>query len=152
MVQQIESTNSKQTEDLGRQIGKRLRGGEVIELISDLGGGKTTFVHGLADGVGSKDNVASPTFTINRLYKGNAINVQHFDFYRLSEAGLMADELAEIIDDPTNVIVIEWAQIVHDLLPGARLTINFINIGENERRLELTYPEALNYLVKDLKL
>lgn len=65
---QIVSTSSDATEKLGEQVGKRLKGGEVIELISDLGGGKTTFIRGLARGMGSTDHVSSPTFTISKFY------------------------------------------------------------------------------------
>ncbi len=60
--------NPAQTEAVGEKIGANLRGGETIELVSDVGGGKTTFVHGLARGFGSTDIVASPTFTISRQY------------------------------------------------------------------------------------
>ena len=68
MTHSIVSTDSKSTEKLGALLGKQLKGGEVIELVSDLGGGKTTFVRGLAAGSGSKDQVASPTFTLSKVY------------------------------------------------------------------------------------
>jgi tRNA threonylcarbamoyladenosine biosynthesis protein TsaE len=151
MITEIESDSSKATEELASHIGERLKGGEVIELTSDLGGGKTTFVRGLAKGVGSKDNVASPTFTISRLYKGSSLDIHHFDFYRLSEAGLMAEELAELISDPKNIIVVEWSEIVKDILPSERLTINFKIINDRKRKLQFTCPESLKYLIKGLE-
>jgi tRNA threonylcarbamoyladenosine biosynthesis protein TsaE len=65
---ELVSKDAEQTENIAHLIGARLRGGEVIELVSDLGGGKTTFTRGLADGAGSKDIVASPTFIVSKVY------------------------------------------------------------------------------------
>src|SRR3989344_5721785 len=93
------STSSAETENLASKIGRALKGGELIELVSDLGGGKTTFVRGLAKGMGSRDHVSSPTFTICNTYKVKsksshaAQELWHFDFYRLHEAGLIEHEL-----------------------------------------------------------
>lgn len=148
----IVSIDSAHTEKLAEHIGRKLRGGEVIELVSDLGGGKTTFVRGLGLGAGSEDVVGSPTFTISKVYKARDLEIHHFDFYRLGEAGIVGDELAEVIDDPTIVTVVEWADIVQNVLPEQRLTITITRLAEDEnaRRLELRYPEALQYLLEDL--
>src|SRR5690606_23307454 len=95
MVQRDHITNSpEQTEQFAQILASKLRGGEVIELVSDLGGGKTTFTRGLVGGLKSTDTVASPTFTISREYTGGRLHVYHFDFYRLGEAGIVGDELA----------------------------------------------------------
>jgi len=149
-VWQIDSTNPSVTEQIGEQLGKRLRGGEVIELVSDLGGGKTTFVRGLARGIGSADHVSSPTFTLSNIYHGSHLHLQHFDFYRLPEAGIIANELEEAIDEPYSVLVIEWANIIHDVLPTDRLTITFTPTATDGRHLRLSYPAAYNYLTKGL--
>jgi len=124
-----------------------LRGGEVIALVSDLGGGKTTFVRGLASGAGSPDRVSSPSFTITNIYQAPPLMLQHFDFYRLQAPGLLRDELAEVIADPLNVVVIEWAAIVEDVLPSDHLTINIRVTGETSRDYELYCPEPLAYLL-----
>jgi len=145
---QIDSTSSEATEQLAEQLGKSLQGGEIIELISDLGGGKTTFVRGLARGAGSTDRVASPTFTISRVYKAGEHEIHHFDFYRLGEAGLIAEELAEIINDPHVITVVEWADIVKDVLPANRLTITIEKTPTDGRVLTFSAPESLNYLMK----
>src|ERR1700744_55992 len=123
MTWQMQSTSSEDTERLGEQFGRKLRGGEVVELASDLGGGKTTFTRGLVRGTGSTDKVGSPTFTLSREYKAPQFTIAHFDFYRLGEAGIMGDELSEIIADPSYVTVVEWGDIVHDVLPERRVTI-----------------------------
>src|ERR1700712_1196496 len=109
---QIESTSLQATLDLAAAIGMKLKGGEVIELVSDLGGGKTAFVKGLARGMGSTDVVRSPSFTISNQYKAGSKTLYHFDFYRLFDPGIMRDELAEILQDPNAVVVVEWASIV----------------------------------------
>ncbi|HWB38638.1 MAG TPA: tRNA (adenosine(37)-N6)-threonylcarbamoyltransferase complex ATPase subunit type 1 TsaE [Candidatus Saccharimonadales bacterium] len=147
LIWQTNSTSSEKTLELAEQIGRKLRGGEVIELVSDLGGGKTTFVHGLAAGMGSPDIVHSPSFTLSNEYRSDKLTLQHFDFYRLHEPGIMRDELAEILADPINVVAVEWADIVEDILPTNRLTIRIKTTGENERQISLEYADNLKYLV-----
>ena len=132
-------------------LGRKLRGGEVIELISDLGGGKTTFVRGLARGFGSTDKTASPSFTISKVYKAGQKELHHFDFYRLNEAGVVADELVELLDDPQIVVVVEWANLVHGVLPADRLSVTFKTTDENSRQITFQLPDSLNYLVEGLK-
>ena len=141
------SNSPEITETIGQELGTRLRGGEVIELVSDLGGGKTTFVRGIARGLGSHDAVASPTFTISRQYRTGELTLYHFDFYRLSEPGIVAAELTEVINDPKAIVVIEWGEIVENVLPVDRLTVTFQSTGETIRQLIFNYPRKLNYLI-----
>jgi tRNA threonylcarbamoyladenosine biosynthesis protein TsaE len=150
MTWQIDSTSSVQTERLAEQLGAKLRGSEVIELVSDLGGGKTTFTRGLVRGAGSTDKVASPTFTISRQYQASGFTIVHFDFYRLGEAGIVGDELAEVIADSGYVTVVEWGDVVHDVLPEQRLRVQIQQTGENERHIVITYPPKLSYLMEKL--
>lgn len=107
-------------------------------------------MRGLARGIGSADTVASPTFTISREYHASKLAVYHFDFYRLNDAGILMDELAEIVGDARKVVLVEWGEIVHEVLPPRRLTINILATGENERQLTYKYPEELSYLVAQL--
>lgn len=150
MTWETDSTSSKQTEQLAEKLGASLRGGEVIELVSDLGGGKTTFTRGLARGAGSQDRVASPTFTISREYEAPQFTIAHFDLYRLGEAGIIGDELHEIVDDPAYVTVVEWGEIAHDVLPSERLTIAIRQTGDETRHITCSYPEKLSYLLEDI--
>lgn len=145
---QTSSTSSEETEKLAEKLGASLKGGEMIELISDLGGGKTTFVRGLVRGAGSTDRVASPTFTISRVYDAGAKEIHHFDFYRLQEAGLIGEELSEVLHDPHIITVVEWADIVKDVLPKNRLTITIAKTPTDGRELTFRTPEALAYLIK----
>lgn len=147
-TREIASNGSEETERIGELIGSRLKGGEVIELVSDLGGGKTTFVRGLVRGIGSRDHVSSPTFKLSNIYTSPLLELHHFDFYRLNEAGIVADELAEIISQPNVAVVVEWGEVVHDVLPKDRLTITIKTTGESARHLELSFPNKLSYLVE----
>lgn len=140
---EVECNSVADTERFAGQIGQRLKGGEIIELTSDLGGGKTTFTRGLVRGAGSKDNVASPTFTISRVYKADTFDIHHFDFYRLTEAGLAAYELQDLLNDPKNVIVVEWANVVEHVLPDDRLTISIAQTGETSRVFKCRVPESM---------
>jgi len=150
---EIVTRSSNETESIGEHIGRALHGGEIIELSSDLGGGKTTLVRGLARGAGSSDVVSSPTFTISKVYVAACLEIHHFDFYRLGEAGIMQQELAELVGDPTLVLVIEWSDIIQDVLPAQRaiLRIERLAEGEDARKLILEYPKSLDYLVAGIK-
>src|SRR5438046_2901303 len=117
MTWQTSSTGSADTERLGELLGKLISGGEVVELMSDLGGGKTTFIRGLVRGLGGQDMVASPTFTLNRIYKAGNLEIHHFDFYRLNEPGVVAAQLEESLQNPKVVTVVEWSKIVENVLP-----------------------------------
>lgn len=135
---QLEVKNQEQTKSVGQKLGSTLSGGEVIELIGDVGAGKTTFVKGLAVGLGIDEDVQSPSFTISRVYDTRGgLTLAHYDFYRLSDAGIMRDELSEAISDPTTVTVIEWADIVEGVLPADRITIKFEATSEDERTLTI---------------
>lgn len=145
----VTTNNAAETERFGETVGKRLRGGEVIELVSDLGGGKTTFVRGLARGFGSADRVSSPTFTISHEYTADDRTLFHFDFYRLHEPGIVADELAEAEHDPNASVVVEWGDIVADVLSANRATIAIKALSESERELLITFSDTLSYLFTD---
>lgn len=129
------------------KMGRKLRGGEAIELVGDLGAGKTAFVRGLAEGMGSRDAVRSPSFTLSNRYEAGKLNLYHFDFYRLGEPGIMRRELAEVLEDPKAAVVVEWAGAVEDIMPVDRLTISIRATGEHDRRFSFSYPDSLSYLI-----
>ncbi|MDZ7744645.1 MAG: tRNA (adenosine(37)-N6)-threonylcarbamoyltransferase complex ATPase subunit type 1 TsaE [Candidatus Saccharibacteria bacterium] len=150
MQKRVKSHKAQDTEQLAEKIGKQLRGGEIIELSSDLGGGKTTFVRGLARGAGSSDMVASPTFTISKQYDTPSVCIYHYDLYRLDEAGLIAHELDDSLEDESGVVVVEWSEVVAHVLPEKRLKITLDNSGDNSRVITLEYPKQLAYLMEEL--
>lgn len=144
----ISSTSSDETEKLGEVIGKKLKGGEIIELSSDLGGGKTTFVRGLAKGMGSLDTVASPTFMICKQYRSNELKMYHYDFYRLNEPGIISHELEEGIHDPKAIVVVEWADIIKNILPKEKISITIKAKSENTRDIEIRCSSKFLYLLE----
>lgn len=144
-------TNSPiETEELAFLIAKNLNGGEVIELISDLGGGKTTFTRGLVKGVGSQDHVSSPTFTISNEYADGRLRVCHFDMYRLSDPGIMANELAEIISDQDTVTVVEWADSIAHVLPKHKTTVKISFVSESQRKITINYLKSTSYITEGI--
>lgn len=142
--------SAEETEKLAERLGQKLKGGEIIELTSDLGGGKTTFTRGLARGAGSKTHVSSPTFKISNVYKGSKFDILHYDFYRLADAGLMQHELTDVLDDPHSVIVVEWSDVVRDILPADRLKIVIRTISDSKRRIIVSYNPAVECMVRGL--
>jgi len=148
MTWQTNSINSEATEQLAEKLAIALRGGEVIELVSDLGGGKSTFTRGLVRGLGSPDKVASPTFTISKVYQSANLQVHHFDFYRLHEAGIIADELAEVAGEPDIVTVVEWGDVVQHVLPDKRLTVLIKQQPDGTREIAFRCHEVLAYLIE----
>jgi tRNA threonylcarbamoyladenosine biosynthesis protein TsaE len=145
------TTTAEETERLAEKAGAVLKGGEVIELVSDLGGGKTTFTRGLVRGLGSTDKVASPTFTISKVYDAGSLQVHHFDFYRLHEAGIIADELAEVAGDPGTITLVEWADVVQHVLPERRLTITIQQTPEGARELTVACPQDVHYVLEAMQ-
>ena len=110
----------------------------VIELIGDVGAGKTTFVRGLAKGLGVKEPVTSPSFTISKSYAcENGKTLTHYDFYRLSDPGIMSEDLEESINDPNNITVVEWGESVSNILPKNHTIINIIYNDDNSREVIL---------------
>lgn len=129
----------------GQLLGERLKGGEVIELVGDVGAGKTTLTKGIGLGLMVTDDVQSPSFTISRVYEArDGLELHHYDFYRLADAGIMQHELAESITDPRAVTIVEWADTVQDVLPEGhiRVTLRYTPNGEG-REVELTGPGYL---------
>jgi len=128
--------NEAEMKAFGKQFANLVKGGDIIELIGDLGSGKTTFVKGLADGLGIKENVQSPSFTLSQQYETNkqAILV-HYDFYRLNDPGILRHEIQDHVGNPEFITVIEWGNIVRDILPVDRLTMNIVAPNENTRRI-----------------
>ncbi|QQG51047.1 MAG: tRNA (adenosine(37)-N6)-threonylcarbamoyltransferase complex ATPase subunit type 1 TsaE [Candidatus Saccharibacteria bacterium] len=135
----IEVKSEAEMKTLGEKLGSVLVGGEIIELIGDVGAGKTTLTKGIAHGMGVDEDVQSPSFTISRVYDTPSnLHLSHYDFYRLHDAGIMADELHETLHDPDTVTIIEWAEIVAGVLPVDRLSVHITSPGETERHILLT--------------
>ena len=139
MIEKIyETTGPEETLQIGKQIGESAAAGEVYALIGDLGVGKTVFTKGFAEGLGIDEPVNSPTFTILQIYEEGRIPLYHFDVYRLGSGDELLDIGAEDYLEGDGVCIIEWADIVADVLPADSLVV-LLDYGmhENERTAEI---------------
>ena len=135
------------TKALAAVIGRVVRGGDVFAFHSDLGGGKTTFMKGLAVGMGVTDMVQSPTFTISQIHKAErGLELHHFDFYRLNEPGVVRAELAESLVQPNAVTCIEWGDVVHDVIPEAHIDVTITTPNEEDRVIGFTLPHTAEHI------
>lgn len=135
-------TNSAdETKDFARESAKILKAPTIIALYGHLGSGKTTFIQGLAQGLGIKKRILSPTFVFIRSYSLNDKNLSkfhHIDLYRLeSEQGVAAIGLPEILNDKNAFTAIEWPEKIEFLLPKKILKIKLETLEENKRKILL---------------
>lgn len=140
ITQTFQTYSPDETRALAERLGQRLRAGDVLCLIGDLGAGKTTFTQGLALGLGlPKDEpVNSPTFTLVAEHPGGRLPLYHFDVYRLPDSAGLYDLAFDEYIDGDGVTVIEWADKITEALPADRLDITLTVQDENERQLTLT--------------
>lgn len=130
--------SSEAMREFGVRLGRVLKGGDVVELVGDVGVGKTTLTKGIAAGMGIHADVQSPTFTISRVYEAhNGLALAHYDFYRLVDAGIMGAELYESVHDAHMVTVLEWASIVAGVLPTDTLVIRLEPVTETSRMVRI---------------
>lgn len=142
------SREPQQTLEFAKRLAAMLQPGDVIALEGDLGAGKTTFTKGLAEGLGIKRTVNSPTFTIIKEYQGT-MPLYHMDVYRVKDSfeDLGFDEYFE----GNGVTVVEWAHLIREQLPDGILTIYLYHRDEHTRELVLE-PKGSRYegLCKEL--
>ena len=129
-LREVETASAEETEAEGESLGRNLQHGDLLLLVGPLGAGKTTFVRGLARGIGSADPVASPTFVLVRNYRGR-LPLAHVDLYRLDRAPELRDlGLDELLD--AGAVVVEWGDRLE--APGAKV-ITIEPLGGDRRRL-----------------
>lgn len=154
MYLNIKVNSLPDTLTLGRKIGNYLNSGDIICLIGKLGTGKTHLTKGIAEGLGIKDTITSPTFTIVNEYTGR-LKLYHFDVYRVNDP----DEIDNLGFDEyifgDGVCVIEWADYIKELIPAEYLSIeikkdSIINLNSREIILN-SYGERYNY-IEDIPL
>lgn len=128
-------TNSpEETIEFGKEIGAKLRGGDVIAFIGGLGAGKTTFTRGLAIGMGLGDEVTSPTFALVNEYRGK-INLYHFDMYRIMNAESLETTGFYDYMSEDNVLAIEWSENIKDCLDKSTIYITINRIDDDTREI-----------------
>ena len=135
------SHSPEETQSLGAQFGKSLRGGEILLLSGQLGAGKTLFVKGLAQSLGvPEDEVTSPSFTLVNHYTGR-LKLYHIDLYRLNEGATAAHavDLDELLMDERAVIVIEWAERMGAYpLPEPVWRVEITGDGDEPRNISIS--------------
>jgi len=156
MDKRVTSVTVEQTRAWGKQLGERLRGGDVVALIGDLGAGKTAFAQGVGEAFGVKGPMTSPTFTLIHEYlgriNGTEVRLVHMDLYRLQHP-----EEAEVIGvedafQEDTACLIEWPEIIEDYLPDDRLIVEILGSGEQPREMifradEHTWEQRLKDMV-----
>lgn len=128
---------------MGRKIGSSLEGGKILALTGNLGAGKTTFIQGLASGLGIKNKIVSPTFILMRQYDQGLrqLKLRHLDLYRLEndiEKEVENLGLFDMWEDKDSIIAIEWAEKIKSLLPKETVFVNFENLDKNKRRITIS--------------
>ena len=127
--------------DFGKSFAAQLSVPSIIELLGDVGTGKTTFTRGLAEGLGIKEPVTSPSFTISKSYAFKKADKEctlvHYDFYRLKDPGLMAEDLEESLSNPNAIVIVEWANTVENFLPKNRTIIEILLNDDGTREVNV---------------
>ena len=126
---------------MGMRLGQEAKAGQVFTLTGDLGVGKTVFTQGLAKGLGIEEAVNSPTFTIVQIYEGGRLPFYHFDVYRIGDIEEMDEVGFEDYAMGDGVSLIEWANLIEEILPEKRTDILIekdLERGFDYRRITIT--------------
>ncbi len=144
--------SAKETQEFGERFADKVKSGGVVCLYGDLGAGKTTFVQGVAKGLGVKARIVSPTFILVRRYdlrsqisnhkstlqKLKPNYLWHVDLYRLANVEeARGVGIEEVISDPNNIVFIEWPEKVEEILPRKHWAVRMRTVSENEREIEI---------------
>lgn len=134
----IVSDSKEETHKFAAEISEKISKGGLLKLFGNLGSGKTEFTKGLAQSLGiEKFSIKSPTYTYIRTYPRKNNNFYHIDLYRIEESDeLLLQEINEILSDPANIVVIEWAEKLKDIKHPA-IEIHFEYLDEKRRKITL---------------
>jgi len=140
-IKEYISNNYEDTFAIGKKLASDLKGGDVLALSGDLGAGKTAFVQGLASGLGVKELVNSPTYTIMKLYEANKSRIKqlcHVDAYRLNDAHELSDiGLSDYFNQSDTIVAIEWPEKIKAFLPKNCFTIKIERISDSGRKISI---------------
>lgn len=139
-TKQIESFSAEDTHALGKKLGENAKPGDVYTLLGDLGVGKTVLTQGIADGLGIKEAICSPTFTIVQVYDEGRMPFYHFDVYRIGDIEEMGEIGYEDYFYGDGLTMIEWANLIEEILPSKRKEITIekdLEKGFDYRRITI---------------
>lgn len=130
--------NVQETMKVGKNLARKLSPGDIVCLTGELGSGKTTFVKGMAQGLGlKKEEVHSPTFVLMNIYEGR-LSLYHFDLYRIDQIDTTTAAECEEFFYGDGISVIEWAEKLKKYFPKEFIRIGFEHKGENERMIKIS--------------
>lgn len=141
----IETRSAKETFELGVKVGMRAKAGDVFTMVGDLGVGKTVFTQGMAKGLEITEAISSPTFTIVQVYDEGRLPFYHFDVYRIGDISEMDEIGFEDYVYGEGVSLIEWANLIEEILPENRIDIMIekdLEQGFDYRKITIVEKEA----------
>lgn len=134
----IRVNSEQEMRDLGIRLAPIVAKYRVLELVGDVGSGKTTLTKSLAKELGVEDEVQSPSFTVSRTYDtADGHQLVHYDFYRLPDPGIMRYDILENLEDEHTIVVIEWANSLEAVLPSSRITLKLAVLSEESREVQV---------------
>lgn len=136
-MREVISKSLEDTKELAKELANKAKPKDVIALIGEMGAGKTAFSKAFAKGLNIQSTVNSPTFTILNIYEDGRLPMYHFDAYRIEEPEEMEEIGFEEYIYGDGVTLIEWADIIKDILPSSYLLVKIETLSENERRITL---------------
>lgn len=132
-ITEFSALNEVETINIAKKLAAEISAGDTIELVGDIGSGKTFFTKTLVNALGSNSEVSSPTFVLKNEYIGDP-NIHHYDLYRLEDTQMIKQDIAESINSKA-VVIVEWGKTVDDVLPPNRAIVEIIPTGENSRKI-----------------
>lgn len=146
MTYEYITRSAEETIELGRLIGERLRGGDIIAYKGSMGAGKTTMTRGLTLGLGLGDTAFSPTFALVNEYRGEGLTLYHFDMYRIGSAlDLETTGFFDYIDDES-VLAVEWSENIEEELPEERIIVTLERVDDDTRKITIDGDERFAHL------
>ena len=150
MEKVVRTSSTVETIELGRRLGELLRAGDVLVLTGDLGAGKTQLTKGIARGMGVEGDVTSPTFTIEMVYQGTNLELDHFDLYRLDDPDQLEDTGLFDVLGADGVCVIEWGEQFADEIGDARVDV-FVRRLDDEATPGEEPPRSVTFVSHDVR-
>ena len=126
---------------LGKEFASKLKKGDVVSLRGSLGSGKTVFVKGVAEGLKISDNITSPTFTLVQIYNNSQLQMNHLDLYRLNSEEDFYNIGGMDFLSPTGITLIEWTEIINEILPDNTYFINISILDNLSREVTISFKE-----------
>ena len=140
-MQEFFSDSELKTKEFAKKLASHLVQGSFLAVYGELGAGKTAFVQGLAEGLGVRESVVSPTSTILRVYESGRLPLYHFDIYRVEDEDELYETGFEEYAAGDGICVCEWADLIPEALPAPRLDISIVRTGDAGRHITVREVE-----------